>query len=332
MARGQSRREDQTIIIRVGHDQGSDQAGGNAPGCGPGVLDLTVLILELDLLGSRKILTEEVRGAGLERLAVLHHGFDGQCRHGARKTFTGRLLSTNDWHRHEVLCEIGIDIEHAACFLHRLLGRGVDGVSLLPKEFRGSEEQSRAHFPADDVGPLIDQDGEIAIGLDPFGIGGSDDRFAGGSYDQRFFKRTGRSQSSFAIRFETVVGDDCALLGEPFDVFRFLFEETHRDKEWEVGVLVTGFFEHPIECPLHVFPESVAPGLDHHAPADGAILCQVSSADDLLIPFGIVFATGGGDRGLCAGHGMNGQGSRKFGGCRPSNDDDRTSSVSQHAV
>jgi hypothetical protein len=57
MRGSQSRREYQSIVVGVGHDQCSDQACGNAPRRCPCILDLTVLILELDLLGSREILT-----------------------------------------------------------------------------------------------------------------------------------------------------------------------------------------------------------------------------------------------------------------------------------
>ena len=45
---------------------------------------MAVLVLELDLLSSREVLAEEVARAGLQGLAILHHGFDRQ-RHRRRE-------------------------------------------------------------------------------------------------------------------------------------------------------------------------------------------------------------------------------------------------------
>ena len=61
-------------------------------------------------------------------------------------------------------------------------------MALLPEELGGAQEQPRAHLPADDVGPLVDQDRQIAIRLHPLGVHGADDRFAGGPHDQRLFQ------------------------------------------------------------------------------------------------------------------------------------------------
>ena len=48
----------QSVIVRVGHDQGADQAGGYTPRSGVGVLDLTVAAGERDILGFGEILSE----------------------------------------------------------------------------------------------------------------------------------------------------------------------------------------------------------------------------------------------------------------------------------
>lgn len=53
----------------------------------------------------------------------------------------------------------------------------VGGVTFLPEEFGCAEEEAGAEFPADDVSPLVDEDGEVAVGTGPAGVGGSDDGF-----------------------------------------------------------------------------------------------------------------------------------------------------------
>ena len=61
--------------------------------------------------------------------------------------------------------ERGVHVEHAHRLLARLgLGR-VDRVALLPEELRRAQEEARAHLPPDDVRPLVDEDGQIAVAL-----------------------------------------------------------------------------------------------------------------------------------------------------------------------
>ena len=65
-----------------------------------------------------------------------------------------------------------------------------------------------------------------------------------------------------------MVRNDGAFLGESLYVLGLFFEETHRNKEWEIRVLVACVLEHLVQNSLHIFPNSVAPRLDHHATAD----------------------------------------------------------------
>src|SRR3546814_17066059 len=62
------------------------------------------------------------------------------------------------------------------------------GVPFLPEEFAGPQEHTGAHFPADDIGPLVHEDGQVATPLHPARKGGADDRFRCGAYKQRLFQ------------------------------------------------------------------------------------------------------------------------------------------------
>ncbi len=70
-------------------------------------------------------------------------------------------------------------------------------------------------------------------------------------------------------------------------------KEGFGDEEREVGVDVAGGFEHSVELVLHLFPDGIAIGFDDHAAADGALLGKVGADDELIVPFGIVFAAFG---------------------------------------
>jgi hypothetical protein len=94
------------------------------------------------------------------------------------------------------------------------------------------------------------------------------------------------------------MGNDRAFLGETFDVLSFLLHVAERNEERKISVLMPGRLEHGVERPLHVFPDAVAPGLDHHATTNVARLRHVARADDLLIPFRKIFRAARTDRGF----------------------------------
>ena len=58
------------------------------------------------------------------------------------------------------------------CFRLRLMDR----MAFLPEKLRCAQEQARAHFPPDDVRPLIYENWQIAIRLHPSRVTGADDR------------------------------------------------------------------------------------------------------------------------------------------------------------
>ena len=96
--------------------------------------------------------------------------------------------------------------------------------------------------------------------------------------------------------------DDRAFLGEALDVLGLLLQVAQRNEQREVGVLVAGGLEHPVEQPLHVLPERVAPRLDDHAAADVGVLGEIGRPDDLLIPLGKILLARWRD-GVLLGHG-----------------------------
>ena len=170
----------------------------------------------------------------------------------------------------------------------------------LPEELGGAEEEAGAHLPAHDVAPLVDQDGQVAIALDPLRVHGADDGLGRRSDDERLLEHGLGIGDERAVRRmdEPVVCDDRALLREALHVFGLLLQEGLGDEQREVGIAVARLLEHGVEVALDVLPDRVAPRLDDHAPTDGRVLGEVGGADDLLVPLRVVFVAGGLNGGL----------------------------------
>ena len=306
MLRGEAGRRDETIVVGVRHDHTADEAGRDAPRGRVRKLLRALLVLELDIAGLGEILAKVVGGASLEGLAVLHHRLDAERVDRTWEAFAFGLAAHDHRHRHVVLGEVRVDLEHLVGLLDRFgLGR-VDRVAFLPEELGGAKKEARAHLPADDVGPLVDQNRQIAVGLDPLRIGLADDRLGSRAHDERLFELAGGDELTVGAHLEARVGDHCTLFGEAINVGGFLLNVADRNEEREVGVYVTGLLEHLIEVAVNILPEGVAPRLNHHATADWAVFGQVGMLDYLEVPLRIVFLAGRGDGGLGFGGGLLG--------------------------
>ena len=132
------------------------------------------------------------------------------------------------------------------------------GVAFLPEKLRRAQEQSRTHFPADDIGPLIDQQRQVAIRLNPVAIRIPDDRFGRRPHDQRLFQF-----------LPAGMRNDRDFRSKAFDVLRFLLQKALRNEHREVGILMPGLLEHAVESLLHLFPDRIAIRTNDHAALDG---------------------------------------------------------------
>ncbi len=250
--------------------------------------------LEGAVEGAGEVLPEEVGRARLERLAVLHERLDAVRVHGPREALGRRLDALQDRHRHPVLGEAGVDVEHRPRLLDGFgLGR-VGGVALLPEELGRAQEEPRAHLPADDVGPLVELDREVAVGLDPAGVRVPDDRLGRRADDERLLELGVGVDDELArvVRLEAVVRHDGALLREAVDVGRLAGEEALRDEEREVGVAVARRAEHRVEGGPHVLPQFVAVGRQDHRAPHGRRLGKARGPDDVLVPLSEVVLAG----------------------------------------
>ncbi len=157
-----ARRQDQTVIVAVGHDDTADDAGGQTPG---GLVRMLLPVLavgegDVELLG--KAGAEVMARAGLERLVVVHHALDGVGVYGAGELFLLGLVAADDWHGKVIFTQVGVDLK----LMQRLLaclGLGlVQSMPLLPEELSAAQEGTRCLFPAEYGAPLIVQHRKIS--------------------------------------------------------------------------------------------------------------------------------------------------------------------------
>ena len=311
--RGEAGRSDEAVVIGMRHDHAADEAGRDAPRSGVRILLRGVLVLETDIAGLSEVLTEVVRRSSLEGLTVLHHGLNTEGVDGTREALAFGLAALNHGHRHVVFREVSIDLEHLVSLFHGFGFRRVNGVAFLPEELGGTEEEARAHFPADNVSPLVDENRKVAIRLYPLRVSLANDGLGGRTDNERLLELARGDEFSVRAHLEARVGDDGTFLGEAVDVRGFLLDIADRNEEREVGVHVAGLLEHRVEVALDVLPQGVTPRLDNHAAADGAVLRQVGVLDDLKVPLRVVFGAGRRDGGLGLGGRLLGHGWSKEG-------------------
>jgi hypothetical protein len=154
---------------------------------------------------------------------------------------------------------------------------GVRGVPLLPEELGGAQEHPRAQLPAHDVGPLVEQQRQIAVRADPLGHHLADDGLGRGPHDERFLELLAAG-----------VGDHGELGCEALEVLGLAGQVALGDEQREVGVLVAGLFDATVELRLQQLPDAVPVGTDDHGALGWAPVDQLSLDDHLVVPGGEV--------------------------------------------
>src|SRR2546425_5411847 len=165
----------------------------------------------------------------------------------------------------------------------------VDRVPFLPQELGGAQEQPRPELPADHVAPLVQEQRQVAVALDPLREHRVDDRLRRRTHDERLLQgRAGiglhRPRAPLPRRPQPRVGHDRHFLRESLHVLGLAREKALGDKQREVSVLVPRRLEHGVQGALHELPHAVAEGPDDHATAHGRVIGQLRLLDDVGIP------------------------------------------------
>jgi hypothetical protein len=189
----------------------------------------------------------------------------------------GRLFAHQRRQPQHRVGEVSIDAQDRQGEAARFLGRGVRGVPLLPQELGGAQEGPRALLPPHDVGPLVEQQRQIAVAADPAPQRRPDHRLRRRPHDQRLLQP-----------LAAPVGDDRQLRREPLDVLRLTRDEALRNEQGEVRVLDSQSLEARVEVALAQFPDQVTVRPQDPAAPHGRLIDQVGGRERVLVPLGVV--------------------------------------------
>jgi hypothetical protein len=140
---------------------------------------ILLLVEERDVEGAREILSEVVAGGRLQGPPIAHQRLAGEGLHSPGEPLGGALHAHEYGDRHRLVEAVAVDPEHLQGLLAGLFGGGVHGVALLPEKLGGAQEGACDLLPAQDVAPLVDQDGQVAVALDPIPVEVADDALGG---------------------------------------------------------------------------------------------------------------------------------------------------------
>ena len=154
-------------------------------------------------------------------------------------------------------------------------------MAFLPEKFRRAEEDTRPELPTDDIRPLVQEEGQVAVALNPACHDLAEEGLAGWPHDDWLFKPP-----------PACMGDDGKLGAEPGDVLGLFAHVALRDEQRQVDVLGPGRLDPLIDLGLDALPEGVAVGTDDHGAPDGAILGELGLGQDVLVPLGEIFGLG----------------------------------------
>ena len=244
-----ARREHQTVVVAVGHDEAAYHAGGHAPAGLKRGLQLVLPVGEGDAEGLGEAVAEVVAGAGLQRLVVVHHALDGVGVLRAGELLLVGLVAAQHGHGQQVLADVGVYLEHLPRLVQSLLGGGVDGVTLLPEELASAQEGAGGLLPAEHAAPLVVETGQVAPGVDYVAPVLAEQRLAGGADAQPLGQLLAAAD-----------GDPRALGREALNVVFFLLKQALGDEQRHGDVLVSRGLELPVQLGLDVFPNRIAVG------------------------------------------------------------------------
>jgi hypothetical protein len=268
------RRDAEPVVVAVRHDQAAHHPRRRAPRRGPCGLSLALGVQELDLEHARKVLAELVARAHLERLAVAHHRFARQRILRAGKSLLCSLQADDNGDREHLHHEVLVDlVQHALGEGARVFACRVRSVPFLPEEFSGTQEEPGPQLPPNDVAPLVEEQRQVAIALQPFRHVFADDSLARGPDHHRLVEHPSSCHR-----------DDGELRAEPLDVLGFAPEVGLGYEQRKVRVLRAARLDPEVELGLHAFPEAVPVRPDDHRSAHGTVLGQLGLAQHVLVP------------------------------------------------
>ena len=223
----------------------------------------------------------------LQCLAILHECLDAIGVNSTGKTLIRRLNTLNHRNCHEVLHKVCIDVQHSFGFFHGLLAGGVRSVTFLPQELSRAQEQTRAHLPTNHISPLVAQNRQVTVRLNPILISVPNNGFGSRTDNEFLFQlsfRINDHSAAIGIILQTIMCHNGTFLGKALHMAGFTTEKGLGNKNREIGVRMPRLLEHPIQSGLHLLPNRIAVWFYHHTSSNRRILSKICFLYNIIIP------------------------------------------------
>ena len=185
-------------------------------------------------------------------------------------------------------------MQHFLCFSFSFFTSSMCCVTFLPQEFGSTQEQTCTHFPAHYVCPLVAQDRQVTVWVDPVFISTPDNSFWSWTNNQFFFQFGSRvynhTRTIFCI-LQTIVSYYRTFLSEAFYVFSFTAQIRFRNQQREIRIHMSCSLEHIVKDTLHFFPDGISVRLDYHTATHRRLFSQIGLYHQIIIPLWIVFTS-----------------------------------------
>lgn len=107
---------------------------------------------------------------------------DSGCPEASWELFGLSLDALADRNSQDFFIDPVVELQVIKHLLFCFLQGGVGSVPFLPEELPGSDEGSGVfELPPDDIGPLVELQGQVPMALDPLGVGRVHNGLAGGA-------------------------------------------------------------------------------------------------------------------------------------------------------
>ncbi|MMZ63034.1 hypothetical protein D1872_252700 [compost metagenome] len=135
-----------------------------------------------------KISTEIMRSTCLYCTSILHHRFNRISIYCPGKLLGRSLLTDDNRNRQIIFYEVTVNFQHTHRFFASFCFILMSGMAFLPQKLTSAQEWQSTFFPTNNVSPLINQNRQITIGLNPFLVHMTDHRLRGRTDCKSFFK------------------------------------------------------------------------------------------------------------------------------------------------
>ena len=196
MCRGDARRQHETIVVRMRHDERADHPRGHAPARRPRVLELARRAIETESrMPSRSFAPENARSLPGW---LFDPGPSPRCKASGPRRESARFRSSRRQSPELPDSRARRSRRRASIFIVSSRASASVSCAVWPSCQRNSAVRRNKRgrkLPANDIRPLIKENGQVTPGLDPARVRCTDDRLRGRPNDERLAQLARRQRA-----------------------------------------------------------------------------------------------------------------------------------------